>query len=29
MALVYFGGRFLSVLLAPVMGIFDWVLIKI
>jgi Zn-dependent protease len=29
MALVYFGGRFLSVLLTPVMGIFDWVLIKI
>jgi Zn-dependent protease len=28
-ALVFFGGRFLSVLLAPVMGIFDWVLIKI
>jgi len=29
MALVYFGGRFLSLLLTPVMGIFDWVLIKI
>ncbi len=29
MALVYFGGRFLSLLLAPVMGLFDWVLIKI
>jgi len=27
MALVYFGGRFLSLLLTPVMGIFDWVLI--
>jgi len=29
MALVYFGGRFLSLLLAPVMGFFDWVLIKL
>ena len=29
MALVYFGGRFLSLLLAPVMGLFDWVLIKL
>ena len=29
MALVYFGGRFLGLLLAPVMGIFDGVLIKL
>jgi Zn-dependent protease len=29
MALVYFCGRFLSVLLTPVMNLFDWMLIKI
>jgi Zn-dependent protease len=29
MALVFFGGRFLSLMLAPVMDMFDWVLIKI
>jgi Zn-dependent protease len=28
-ALVFCGGRYLTLLLAPVMGIFDWVLIKI
>jgi len=29
MALVYFGGRFLGLLLAPVMGFFDGVLIRL
>jgi Zn-dependent protease len=29
MALVFFGGKFLSLMLAPVMDMFDWVLIKI
>jgi Zn-dependent protease len=28
-ALVFWGSRYLNLLLAPVMGIFDWVLIKI
>jgi Zn-dependent protease len=28
-ALVFWGGRYVTLLLAPVMGIFDWVLIKI
>lgn len=29
LVLVYFGGRFLDALLAPVMGVFDWVLWKL
>ena len=29
LVLVYFGGRFLDALLAPVMGIFNWVLWKL
>lgn len=28
-ALVYFGGRFLDMLLSPFMGVFDWVLLKL
>lgn len=28
-ALVYFGGRFLDALLAPVMGVFNWTLYKL